>query len=320
MKTITILVPETAVPSTIDGARYMFTTVNRFYTEAGRPVPFKVQLVGSKKKVHLDQGLLTVHPELILNEVVTTDLIIIPAIGPQIAEALHANKDMIPWIIAQYKEGSEVASFCIGAFLLASTGLLNGKTCSTHWMFANEFKKMFPEVTLLDDKVLTDQNGIYTSGGANLFWNLLLYLVEKYTNKEIAILAAKFFLLDMGKDSQSPFMIFRGQREHSDEQILMVQEFLEKNFEARITVDHLSDKFGIGRRTLERRFKKATNNTVLEYLQRIKVEAAKQQLERGRKTVNEVMYEVGYSDTKAFRDVFRKHTAMSPLDYRKKYN
>ena len=223
-------------------------------------------------------------------------------------------------IVEQYKNGAEVASLCIGAFLLASTGLLNGKSCSTHWLFTNEFRNMFPEVKLVDDKVITDQNGLYSSGGATSYWSLLLYLVEKYTNRDMAIMASKFFLLDIDKNSQAPFIMFKGQKDHEDHEIVEVQEYIEKNYKRRITVEELSDKFRIARRTFERRFKKATSNTLIEYIQRVKIEAAKKQLESGRKTVNEVMYDVGYTDTKAFRDVFKKLSGMSPVDYRNKYN
>lgn len=230
------------------------------------------------------------------------------------------NQEFIPWIIQRYKNGAEVASLCIGAFLLASTGLLNGKQCSTHWLFANEFRKTFPEVMLVDDKIITEQNGLYSSGGANAYWNLLLYLVEKYTDREMAIWASKFFVLEIGRTSQSSFTMFRGQKDHDDEVVKKAQEYIEQNFQEKISVEELSDRFGIGRRTFERRFKKATTNTTVEYIQRVKIEAAKKQLETGRKNVNEVMFDIGYTDIKAFRDVFRKITGMSPNDYRNKYN
>jgi transcriptional regulator GlxA family with amidase domain len=179
---------------------------------------------------------------------------------------------------------------------------------------------MYPDVILAGDKVVTDQNGLYSSGGATSLWNLLLYLVEKYTGRDTAILASKFFLLDIARNSQSPFIMFRGQKDHDDDAIKKAQEYIELNYNDMLTVDRLSDLFGIGRRTFERRFKKATNNTVVEYTQRVKIEAAKKELEQGRKTVNEVMFDVGYTDTKAFRDVFRKITGMSPVDYRNRYN
>lgn len=320
MKHISILTLETAIPAGIVDPRYMFTAVNEFFKETGHQPFFDVRLVGAKEVVRLYDGLITVHPDHRLEDVKRTDLIIVPPISGNLKEAIKKNEAYIPWIIEQYKNGSEVASLCVGAFLLAATGLLNGKSCSTHWLFANDFRRMFPEVHLADDKVITDQNGLYTSGGATLFWNLLLYLVEKYTSREMAVVASKFFLLDISRNSQSPFALFRGQKEHGDIEILKAQDFIEKNYEAKLTVGDLSKKFNIGRRTFERRFKKATTNTVVEYIQRVKVEAAKKQLEAGRKTVGEVMYDSGYTDTKTFRDVFRKITGLSPLEYRNRYN
>ncbi len=179
---------------------------------------------------------------------------------------------------------------------------------------------MFPEVKLAEDRIITDEKGLYSSGGASTYWNLLLYLVEKYTSREMAIMASKFFLLDIEKDSQLPFRIFKGQKEHKDSLILSAQNFIEENFKDKITIDDLAERFNIGRRTFERRFKKATSNTIIEYVQRVKVEAAKVDLEKGRKTVTEIMYDVGYSDSKSFRDVFKKYAGMSPLDYRNRFN
>ena len=319
MKNIIILLPETAIPACIVDPRYMFSAVNEFFRQASKPPVFNVKLAGLSKEVKLNDGLFSVHADLLLKDVRDADLIIIPALSGDIKKALKANSDFIPWIVHQYKKGAEVASLCIGAFLLASTGLLDGKTCSTHWLYANEFRNMFPQVNLVDDRIVTVQNGLYSSGGATSYWNLLLYLVEKYTNRETAVHASKFFLLDIDRNSQSPFIMFKGQKEHDDAEVLKAQEYIERKFNNKITVDELSEKFNIGRRTFERRFKKATTNTVVEYMQRVRTEAAKKQLESGRRTVNEVMHNVGYTDTKAFRDVFRKITGMSPIDYRHKY-
>ncbi|HMG16491.1 MAG TPA: helix-turn-helix domain-containing protein, partial [Saprospiraceae bacterium] len=214
----------------------------------------------------------------------------------------------------------EIASLCIGAFLLASTGLLKGKKCSTHWDFANQFRAMFPDVELVDGSIITESQGVYSSGGANSYWNLLLYLVEKYTSRDAAIFAAKIFAIDIDRESQSTFMMFKGQKEHPDEEIKMAQEYIEDNYQEKISVDQLAEMSAIGRRSFERRFKKATNNTVIEYIQRIKIEAAKRSFESSRKNVNEVMYDVGYTDTKSFRDVFKKITGLTPIEYRNKYN
>lgn len=321
MKHLSILVPEEAVLVSIADPRYLFTTVNDFLEAAGKPALFQVQLIGLRKDVPLNNGLFSVHADNTIYDVPKTDLIIIPALGSaDLTRSLELNSAYIPWIVQQHRGGAEVASLCVGSFLLASTGLLNGKECSSHWKTAPEFREMFPEVTLVDGRIITEEKGLYSSGGATSYWNLLLYLVEKYTSREIAILAAKLFALEIDRKSQSPFIMFNGQKKHEDEPIRKAQEFIEDNLSEKISVDELAVKFAIGRRHFDRRFKKATNNTPAEYIQRVKIEAAKKLLEIGKKNVNEVMYEVGYSDTKSFRMVFKKITGLSPLDYRNKYN
>ena len=320
MKHVSILVPETAVIEAIADPNYMFKAVNQFLEMSGKTALFDVQLIGLSNEIRLGNSLFSVHTDKLLKEVKKTDLIFIPALSGDMATAIEMNKGLIPWIVEQRKNGAEVASLCVGAFLLAATGLLNGKKCSTHWNSANEFRAMFPEVELVDGSIITEAQGIYSSGGANSYWNLLLYLVEKYTDRETAILAAKYFAIDIDRESQSSFMMFQGQREHTDEEIKKVQDFIEENYRDKITVEQLADMFAIGRRSFERRFKKATNNTVIEYMQRVKIEAAKKSFETSRKNINEVMLNVGYTDTKAFRDVFKKITGMTPIEYRNKYN
>jgi len=320
MKHISILVPFESVPAAIVDPRYMFTAANEFLKQAGKEPLFDVHLVGLAKDVSLNGGSFSVHADSTIDQVKKTDVIFIPALTGDLNKALEMNKDFVPWIVGQYKNGAEVASLCLGAFLFAATGLLDGKKCSTHWLFANQFRDMFPNIELVDGRIVTEEKGLYSSGGASSYWNLLLHMVEKYTNRDIAILASKFFALEFDRRSQQPFMIFNGQKAHQDEPVKKAQDFIENNVSDKISVEDLAAKFAIGRRNFERRFKKATNNTPVEYIQRVKVEAAKKQFETGRKTVNEVMYDVGYSDTKAFRDVFKKITGMSPVEYKNRYN
>lgn len=321
MKHISILVPRGAAAlSCIEGSYVAFTRANDFLVNMGKAPLFSVQLVGLTKEAQVYDRLFTVIPDLAIDEVSKTDLIIIPAVNGDMKEVIDMNKDFFPWINKQYKGGAEVASLCVGTFLLASTGLLEGKKCSTHWSSENIFRKMFPDLELVSDKIITDEQGIYSSGGANSFWNLLIYLLEKYTDREMAILASKYFAIEIDRDSQSPFTMFKGQRDHQDECVRKAQEFIENNFQGKITVDQLSDMFAVGRRSLERRFKKATCNTVSEYIQRVKIEAAKKRIETSRKNINEIMDYVGYSDTKAFRTVFKKTTGLSPIEYRNRYN
>ncbi|WP_276373470.1 helix-turn-helix domain-containing protein [Chryseolinea sp. H1M3-3] len=320
MKHISIIVPNEAVLASIEDPRYMFTAANEFLEAMGRQPVFKVQLVGLSKEVRLHNGSFTVHIDELISDVKKTDLIFVPALFGEMKKALEVNQDFIPWIVKQYRQGAEVASLCIGAFLLASTGLLNGKQCSTHWRSANLFRSMFPEVNLVDDRIITEEQGLYSSGGANSYWNLLLYLLEKYTDREIAIVAAKVFAVEFDRKSQSPFIMFNGQKGHEDESVKKAQEFIENNVAYRISVEDLAMRLAVGKRNFERRFKKATNNTPVEYMQRVKIEVAKKCLETSRKSVNEIMYDVGYTDTKAFRSVFKKITGLSPVDYRNKYS
>lgn len=320
MKKVSILVPESSVMQAIADPQYLFTAANQFLLSAGRQPLFDVELVGASKEIKLNNGMFSVHTDRLLKDVKQTDLIFIPALLGDMTNAVAKNKSAIPWIISQYEKGAEVASLCVGAFLLASTGLLNGKKCSTHWGFQNEFREMFPDVEVVEGSIVTEENRIYSSGGANSYWNLLLYLLEKYTDRETAILASKYFAIDIDRDSQSAFAMFKGQKNHSDEEILKAQDFIENNIDEKIGTDHLAQMVALSRRTFERRFKEATSNSVLEYIHRIRVEAAKRKFENSRKNISEVMYEVGYTDTKAFREVFKKLTGLTPIEYRNKYN
>lgn len=320
MKHVSILVPEGALLGNVEGPRQLFSCVNDFLASQGKPAHFQVQLVGISPQTKLNNGLYTVTPDRLIQDVGKTDLILVPACDGDMKQAVELNQAYVPWIVRQYKNGAEIASFCVGAFLLASTGLLDGRKCATHWMFADQFRSMYPDVDLVVEKIITDEHGIYSSGGAFSYLNLLLYLIEKYVSRDIAVVCAKIFQIDIDRASQSPFIIFRGQKDHEDESIKKAQEFIENNFQEKITVDQLASMLALGRRNLERRFKKATSNTVVEYIQRVKIEAAKMSLETSRENVNEVMYKVGYTDTKAFRTTFKKITGMSPLQYRVKYS
>ena len=319
MKHISILVPKGAILGSLEGSRQLLTQVNHFFAAKGMPPIFKVQLVGLNTHTPITGGLFTVNTDLVIDEVKKTDLIIIPALDGDLNQAIENNKEFIPWIIKQRAAGSEVASLCLGAFLLASTGLLKGRKCATHWMAANAFKQMFPDVELVTEKIITDEQGIYSSGGAFSYLNLILYLIEKFAGREMAILSSKVFAIEMERSSQSPFIIFQGQKDHTDDPIKKAQEFIEQNYQDKITVEQLASMFALGRRNLERRFKKATANTVVEYIQRVKIEAAKMNLENTRDSVNEVMYNVGYTDTKAFRSTFKRITGLSPIEYKNKY-
>ena len=321
MKHVSILVPDGESSLTnIEGTHQILLRVNEFLADLGRPPVFTVQLVGLHHEVRIKKDLFKVCPDRLTRDVAHTDLIIIPSVYGDYDRVFADNKDLLSWIIRQYEQGAAVASLCIGAFLLAATGLLDGRRCTIHWELAGEFRRMFPAVHLETDKVITMEKDIYTSGGAYSWLNLILYLVEKYAGRDIAVLCAKGFQIDIQRTSQSPFIIFSGQKNHEDHAVRAAQEFIENNIETRITVDDLASRFTLGRKTMERRFKKATGNTVMEYVQRIKMEVVKKSLETSRLGVNEAMDKIGYSDPKSFRVIFKKVTGLSPTQYRNRYN
>jgi transcriptional regulator GlxA family with amidase domain len=321
MKHLTIIVPEGENNlSSIVGAYKIFARANAYWKENGRKELFKIELAGISKEIEFYGGLFTVKPHTHISTISKTNLIIIPSLNHNYQKAMKGNELLIDWIGKQYRHGAEIASICTGAFLLAASGLLDGKTCSTNWAAADNFRQMFPKVNLQTDKLITDENGIYTNGGAYSFLNLIIYLIEKYYDRQTAIYCSKVFQIEMDRQSQSAFIIFKGQKLHGDEMVKKAQAYIESNLDEKISIEHLSSRFAVGRRNFDRRFIKATGNTPVEYSQRVKIESAKKAFETSRKTINEIMYEVGYADVKAFREVFRKITGMSPLEYRSKYN
>jgi transcriptional regulator GlxA family with amidase domain len=320
MKQVVILVPQGNVNlSSITGSFEILTRANEYWKRLGNKPKLEVRMGGFVKELKVGVGFFSIYP-VSLSQIRKADLLVLPSLSYDYHAVIRDNAKLIQWITDQHKKGAEVASICTGAFLLAATGLLEGKTCSTHWNAAHDFRKLFPGIQLLPDKLINVEPGLYTNGGAYSFLNLMLFLVEKYFDRQTAVYCSKVFQIDIDRNSQSPFFIFQGQKNHGDELVVKAQTYIEKNLAERISFEELAGKLAISRRNFDRRFIKATGNTPVEYLQRVKVEVAKRSLEKGRKTIYEVMSEVGYSDDKAFREVFKKITSLSPLDYRARYH
>jgi transcriptional regulator GlxA family with amidase domain len=324
MKRLTIVFPagqsNFSTVACIAGVFDIFNAANAYRRKSGGKAVFIIELAGHTERLDLYGGMLSVKPTIAIHEIAKTDLVVIPSSVPFYQKPGERNDEMIEWIVKQYKSGAEVASMCSGAFMLASSGLLDGRICSTHWAHANAFRQQFPSVELRADQLITDEKGIYTNGGAYSFLNLMIYLVEKYYDRQTAIYCSKIFQIEMDRNNQSSFAIFTGQKLHGDDMVEQAQVFIEGCLKEKLSIEQLSARFSIGRRNFDRRFIKATGNTPMEYSQRVKIESAKKAFEATRKTINEVMYDVGYTDVKAFREVFRKLTGMSPLEYRNKYN
>ncbi|MFD2162803.1 GlxA family transcriptional regulator [Paradesertivirga mongoliensis] len=322
MKHITLLYPEghcnLGTVACIVGTVEIFSRANAYWTQQGNKQKYQLTVAGIRPKTEYIHNLVALKTDAFITDIAKTDLIIIPSATP--GDETSESQLMYDWISRQYKIGAEIASMCSGAFILASTGIMDGRSCSTHWSYADAFKENYPKVNLHSDRLITDEKGVYTNGGAYSFLNLVIYLVEKYYDRQTAIFCSKVFQIELDRSSQSAFAIFTGQKHHGDTMVQQAQAYIENNINEKISVEALSSKFAIGRRNFDRRFIKATGNTPIEYTQRVKIESAKKALESTRKTVNEVMFEVGYSDLKAFREVFRKITGLSPLEYKNKYN
>jgi len=319
MKHVSILPLYDATMTSIDSSHQILTRVNDFMKYQGKAPFYNVEIVGLEENTEISGGLYNIHVNKTIRQVEKTDMVVLPLLCGDFPKAIAENKGYVNWVINQYHKNAEILCLCVGSFFLASTGLLKDRKCAVHWAAKNEFKAMFPDVKIIDDSIITDEKGIYTCGGGYSYLNLLLYIIEKHLGREISILASKMFEIDIERKSQNPFMIFDGQKRHGDEIVLEAQALIENNPTMTFTVDEVCQKFDVGRRTFERRFKKCTGNSVIEYIQRVKVEFAKKHLETGRKTVNEIIYETGYNDINAFRKVFKKFTDLSPVDYRKRF-
>lgn len=315
-----MLVYEDVILSSASGVMDLLIGTNRVLQAAGEPPAFEISLVSEKiRNIQLNVPAQFVSCKT-LDEVADTDLILAPAFNGSPDMVLKKNEALIKWLRSMHDSGTEVASLCLGSYFLAEAGLLSGKCCTSHWMAIADMRERYPDVTLLGDVVMTDQEGIYTSGGAFSSLNLILYLIEKFCGRDISIQISKMFAIDMDRVSQAHFTVFQGQRRHEDEEILRAQSYIEQNYHTQISIEQIAEITNMSKRNFIRRFKSATQNTPLEYLQRVKIESAKKALERNTQNIGTLMYDVGYNDLKTFRSVFKRVTGLTPQEYRRKYS
>jgi transcriptional regulator GlxA family with amidase domain len=294
----------------------VFETVNKFYSNAGQEPPFKITLLNIKGNEYSLMG----YQSEYIDDTAPKDLVLIPAFNTDdVQQAIYDNREFLPWIIAQYKRGAEIATFCTGAFLLGATGLLNGKIATTHVDACNGFASAFPAINLKADKTVTEDGRLYTSGGATSTFHLLLHLIQKYCGADNAVRTAKFFAIDMDRDNQSYFSTFQPFHNHHDELVASAQQKIESNYGDACTIEEIIKDIPASRRNIVRRFKQVTGITPIEYLQHTRIAAAKKLLEQTDKQMTEVIFNSGYNDPKAFRKIFRKSVGMTPSEYREKF-
>ncbi|MFO7656275.1 MAG: helix-turn-helix domain-containing protein [Bacteroidales bacterium] len=251
-------------------------------------------------------------------EIKRPDILVIPGFDRDI-DAILSDAEMIKKICELYSAGTDIATVCTGSFILAATGLLDYKTATTHWVYSHEFTERFPKTELVIDRMMIDHDRICMSGGASSFQNLMIYIIEKYISKELAIFMSKLLLIDNDRFLQSPYTIFNGQKTHGDESVLIAQQAIEKQVDGFIPIDELARITNMSKRNFLRRFKHATGDTPFVYMQRTKIEAAKTMMEDSHNHLLDIALKIGYNDFSSFRKSFKKFTGIPPQEYRKKY-
>jgi len=320
MKSLGVIVPFDFKLLSIAAILDVFETVNRIYAENKKELPFGIHILQSPEQIK--QGGSSFHGHLIesIYTDIKFDIVLIPSFTTlNMKDTIDKNQVFIPWLQQQYKAGSEIASFCTGAFLFGATGLLNGKSATTHVDACSAFSASFPSVYVKPEQTVTVDERCYMSGGSTSTFHLLVLLVQKFCDNETAIRIAKIFAIDLDRHMQSYFSTFRPNYTHNDDLIKKIQRNIENNYLEINTIDEVIKDLPASRRNILRRFKQVTGVPPIEYLQHIRIETAKKQLEQTNQSVSEIIFHTGYSDPKAFRKTFNKLVGMKPLEYREKF-
>jgi len=289
--------------------------------QTAQPVPrvFGVRLAGLDGGSVACRDGVSLNPSVAAADVAAPDLVVVPGLDDDLGPSFAANRGWVPWLVRWHAAGARIASSCTGAFLVADAGLLDGRPATTHWMFARELARRYPEVHVTADKMIVDDGDVITSGGATSFLNLVLYLVERFAGHDRANLAAKVLLVDGHRPSQLPYIAFSPERSHGDVIVHQVQQHIDLHLDDQLRIADLAAAFGLSERTLSRRFAAATGHGPQAYLQHARIQFAMRLLETASDPIDQIRRSVGYTDPAAFRRVFKQATGVSPSDYRDAY-
>jgi len=324
MPHITLLAYNECTTTGIYGFIDVLSMANRWhdhlnqYENATSPL-FTWDIVSIDGKPLQAEGRVTVVPHCSIHDVGATDFILVPGFLPPINFIGSLPEALTEWIQRQHNNNILIGSTCSGTFLLAETGILDGKTVTTNFRFTRSFKKHYPSVNLKPERILTEDSGILCSGATSSLYDLSIYLIEKFGYKELAAVCRKMLLMEP-RHTQSPYFIFDYQKNHADLVVKKAQSHMEENFTEPISLESLAKTLAISPRHFARRFKNATGDSPLLYLQRIRIEAAKQKLEKTMQSVDEITQHVGYEDPNSFRKLFKKNTGLSPREYRNRFS
>ena len=319
---VTILFLDATFSSTATGPMEVFRHAGTLWNSftGQRPDPrFNVITASIDGKPVRCDGPISICPEKSIKDVRKTDLIFIPSSGVSLEDVVERNHPLVPWLHRWHKRGVAIASVCSGVGLVAATGLLDGKRATTHWSLAERFRQIYPKVHWMPELMVTEDQNFYTGGGVNAALDLSLYLVERYCGHEIAVQSAKALLIETPRAWQAGFAIVPLKMKHSDESISNAQSWIHENFQTNFPLEAPARSVGMSLRNFVRRFKQATGDSPLNYLQKLRVAAAKRMLESDHRTMQEISDAVGYQDVAFFRKVFQRHTGISPSEYRHRF-
>lgn len=322
MTDVTILFLDGTFSSTAVGPMEVFRHTGSLWNllTGTKPDPrFRVTTASADgRMVHCD-GAIKIQPDTSISTIRKTDLIFIPTTGLSIDDVVERNAPVVPWLRRLHKRGAAIACVCSGVGLVAATGLLDGKRATTHWALAGRFREMYPAVKWMPELMVTEDHNVYCGGGVHAALDLSVYLVEKFCGHDVAMQTAKALLIETPRAWQAGFAIVPLKTEHSDEAISGAQDWLHQNFHQTFPLDAPARRVGMSLRNFVRRFKQATGDSPRMYLQKLRVAAAKRLLETDHRTVQQISNAVGYQDVAFFRDLFYRHTGVSPSMYRQKF-
>jgi len=317
---VSIVTLPDATLSTLSGLYDVFAL---FDTVVPESPPFEAEIVAPAHHLVSTASGLPLNAHKTIKEVQHTDIVIIPSL------LLANNKwqtgrypQLVDWLKQMYEQGTTLCSACSGVLVLAETGLLDGCEATLHWAYEKTFRENFPDIQLRLERVLVvsgaDQRFIMS--GASASWHdLALYLIARYAGPAAAQSIAKFFLLQWHSDGQAPYIVFQEEKDHGDAVILKAQQWMKEHLDSDNPIEEVVLQSGLPDRSFKRRFSKATGHSPIVYMQNLRVEAAKQQLESGDRAVDEISYSIGYEDPAFFRRLFKRTTGLTPGAYRKKF-